>query len=171
MAKKDGSKQSKGKQTVSKGIGIGGNVEKSVVVDGNNNTINVNYYEVVSANTQPHDPDYWNLKHPYPMPPNFTGRVAERAMLTQWLADDSENRLFILRALGGFGKSALTWHWLTHDVNPETWTKVVFWSFYEGDASFEHFLEETLKYLKLDVPQGKRDQVDGLNAFYAYTGI
>ncbi len=162
MAKKDGSKQSKGKQTVSKGIGIGGNVEKSVVVDGNNNTINVNYYEVVSANTQPHDPDYWNLKHPYPMPPNFTGRVAERAMLTQWLADDSENRLFILRALGGFGKSALTWHWLTHDVNPETWTKVVFWSFYEGDASFEHFLEETLKYLKLDVPQGKRDQVDAL---------
>ncbi|MBK8822344.1 MAG: hypothetical protein IPN58_06945 [Anaerolineales bacterium] len=73
------------------------------------------------------------------MPPNFTGRVAERAMLTQWLNDDSENRLFILRALGGSGKSALTWHWLTHDVNPETWTKVIFWSFYEGDSSFENF--------------------------------
>ena len=108
------------------------------------------------------DPDYWNLKHPYPMPPNFTGRVAERAMLTQWLNDDTENRLFILRALGGFGKSALTWYWLTHDVNPETWTKVVFWSFYEGDASFEHFIEETLKYLKLEVPQGQRPQVDEL---------
>lgn len=33
------------------------------------------------------------------MPPNFTGRIADRAMLTQWLNDDSENRLFILRAL------------------------------------------------------------------------
>ncbi len=96
------------------------------------------------------------------MPPNFTGRVAERAMLTQWLNDDSENRLFILRALGGFGKSALTWHWLTHDVNPETWTKVVFWSFYEGDSSFENFIEETLKYLKQDVPQSKREQIDEL---------
>ncbi|HND49684.1 MAG TPA: hypothetical protein PLL95_14055, partial [Anaerolineales bacterium] len=83
-------------------------------------------------------------------------------MLTQWLDDASENRLFILRALGGFGKSALAWQWLTHDVNSETWTKVVFWSFYEGDASFEHFVEETLKYLKREIPQGKRDQVDEL---------
>src|SRR6185436_20772407 len=33
---------------------------------------------------------------------------------------------------------------------------------YEGDASFEHFIEETLKYLKLEVPQGQRPQVDEL---------
>jgi len=98
------------------GISIGGNVDKSVVIDGNNNV--VNYYAAVEANTEKHEPDYWALKHPYPMPPNFTGRVAERAMFTQWLNDDSENRLFILRALGGFGKSALAWHWLTHDVDP-----------------------------------------------------
>jgi len=26
--------------------------------------------------------DDWHLAHPYPMPPNFTGRVAERQMLT-----------------------------------------------------------------------------------------
>jgi hypothetical protein len=47
-------------------------------------------------------------------------------------------------------------------VDAKEWTKVVFWSFYEGDASFEHFLEETLKYLKLEVPQGQRPQVDEL---------
>jgi len=29
-----------------------------------------------------------------------------------------------------------------------------------GDASFEHFIEDTLKYLKLEVPQGQRPQVD-----------
>ncbi len=162
MAKKDGQKKPKSAkpETAPKTISVGGNVEKSVVIDGNNNI--VNYYEAVSTNTEKHEPDYWNLKHPYPMPPNFTGRVAERVMLTRWLNGDSENRLFILRALGGFGKSALTWHWLMHDVNPETWTKVVFWSFYEGDASFEHFIEETLKYLKQDVPQNKREQVDEL---------
>ncbi len=162
MAKKDGQKKPKSAkpETAPKTISVGGNVEKSVVIDGNNNI--VNYYEAVSTNTEKHEPDYWNLKHPYPMPPNFTGRVAERVMLTQWLNGDSENRLFILRALGGFGKSALTWHWLTHDVDIKEWPKVVFWSFYEGDASFEHFVEETLKYLNLDVPQGKRDQVDAL---------
>jgi tetratricopeptide (TPR) repeat protein len=107
-------------------------------------------------------PASWFLAHPYPMPPNFTGRIAEREMLTKWLNEDTENRLFIIRALGGFGKSALTWHWITHDVDPSQWTKLVWWSFYEGDASFEHFIEETLKYLKLEVPQGQRPQVGEL---------
>jgi tetratricopeptide (TPR) repeat protein len=162
MAKKDGSKKAKPESTPqSVGVHVGGNVDKGNIVVGNNNVIN-NYFQVVEKNTEQNDPDYWNLKHPYPMPPNFTGRIAERALLTQWLHDDSENRLFILRALGGFGKSALAWQWLTHDVDPQTWTKVIFWSFYEGDASFENFIEDTLKYLKQDVPQSKREQVDEL---------
>lgn len=103
----------------------------------------------------------WHLAHPYPMPPNFTGRAAELKMLDDWLADN-ENRLFILRALGGFGKSALAWQWINLHLNPTEWTKLVWWSFYEGDASFEHFVEETLKYLKFEVPQGQRPQVDTL---------
>ena len=132
----------------------------NVSIKGNNNIVNIN--AVIESNTEKHEPDFWALKHPYPMPPNFTGRIAERAILTQWLNDDAENRLFILHALGGFGKSALSWHWLTHDAKPKVWKKVLWWSFYEGDASFEHFIEETLKYLKLDIPQGKREQVDEL---------
>ena len=92
-------------------------------------------------------PDHWFLPHPYPMPPNFTGRVAERAMLTDWLNADAAHPLLSLRALGGFGKSALAWHWLTHDVKPADWPRVVWWSFYEGDASFDHFLADTLRYL------------------------
>ena len=103
----------------------------------------------------------WHLAHPYPMPPNFTGRAIELKMLDGWLADDKD-RLFILRALGGFGKSSLAWQWINTHVNPAEWTKLVWWSFYEGDASFEHFIEETLKYLKLEVPQGQRPQVDEL---------
>lgn len=164
MAKRDDSKKpkiSKSKNAPkSVEFNLDGNVDKSVIVVGDKAT--VNYYAAVSANTKQNDPDFWNLKHPYPMPPNFTGRIEERALLTQWLDGDSENRLFILRALGGFGKSALAWQWLTHDVNPKTWKKVIFWSFYEGDASFEHFVEETLKYLNREVPQGKRDQVEAL---------
>ena len=33
-------------------------------------------------------PADWFLAHPYPMPPNFTGRLAERTMLTRWLDND-----------------------------------------------------------------------------------
>lgn len=61
---------------------------------------------------QPEAPsrDHWFLAHPYAMPPNFTGRVAERNMLNDWLTRDDAHPLLVLRALGGFGKSALTWH-------------------------------------------------------------
>jgi tetratricopeptide (TPR) repeat protein len=92
--------------------------------------------------------DEWCLAHPYPMPPNFTGRVAERQMLDRWLNADAAHPLLCLRALGGFGKSALVWHWLMHDVRPAAWPRVVWWSFYEGDASFDQFLAETLGYLR-----------------------
>jgi len=96
---------------------------------------------------EPEIPKGWLLAHPYPMPPNFTGRRAERNMLTGWLNLDKEHPLLILRALGGFGKSALAWYWLTHDVDAKHYPFVVFWSFYEGDSSFENFLKETLTYL------------------------
>lgn len=92
-------------------------------------------------------PEHWLLAHPYPMPPNFTGRVAERQMLDEWLKAEAAHPLLSIRALGGFGKSALVWHWLTHDVSPAAWPRVVWWSFYEGDASFDRFLAETLAYL------------------------
>jgi hypothetical protein len=100
-----------------------------------------------SSSAQPQRDD-WFLAHPYPMPPNFTGRLAERAMLSNWLKEmDGKHQLLVLRALGGFGKSALVWHWLMHDVEPADWPRVVWWSFYEGDASFDNFLASTVQYL------------------------
>ena len=43
------------------------------------------------------------------------------------------------------------------------WPRVVWWSFYEGDASFENFLRETLTYLQIDPALlGPRQQVDAL---------
>ncbi|MGC1377673.1 MAG: TIR domain-containing protein [Anaerolineales bacterium] len=89
---------------------------------------------------------HWHFPHRYGDRPNFTGRVAERKLLTDWLNADGQP-LFILRALGGFGKSALSWYWLNNDVDKNKWQRVSWWSFYEGDASFEHFLGDTLEYL------------------------
>lgn len=98
----------------------------------------------------------WGLVHPYPMPPNFTGRDSERGTLTRWLNEDKDHPLLVLRALGGFGKSALTWHWLTHDVDAAKWPKVLWWSFYEGDASFDQFVVEALGYLYGKEIEGKK---------------
>lgn len=89
----------------------------------------------------------WRLVHAYPMPPHFTGRVDEQRLLSAWLDGDAERPLLVLRALGGFGKSALVWNWLTHVVDPARWPKVVWWSFYEGEAGFERFLAAALAYL------------------------
>lgn len=91
----------------------------------------------------------WLLVHPYGMPPNFTGRVAERGQLNEWLENVNGPALLVLRALGGFGKSALVWHWLSNDLEPARWRRVVWWSFYD-DPSFDAFLGEVLRYLGLD---------------------
>jgi hypothetical protein len=90
--------------------------------------------------------EQWFFAHTYAMPPNFTGRIQEKRMLSDWLGD-ANHPLLILRALGGFGKSALAWHWLKHEVKPSLWPRVVWWSFYENDSSFGNFLVETLDYL------------------------
>jgi tetratricopeptide (TPR) repeat protein len=112
--------------------------------------------------------DDWFLAHPYPMPPNFTGRLAERKMLTGWLNTNPEHPLLVLHALGGFGKSALAWHWLLNDVGPGAWPRVVWWSFYEGDASFDHFLTETSQYLRAKT---KSDKISGLDPIKAIVEI
>ncbi len=121
----------------------------------------INYYPPqtnIRPEPSPETPKTWNLKHPYGLPKDFTGRVDERKMLTDWLENDHEEPLFVLRALGGFGKSALSWYWLLHDVEKSKWTRVLWWSFYEGDASFDAFIREAYEYLidKENVPNNPR---------------
>jgi hypothetical protein len=97
-----------------------------------------------------------NLVHPYPLQSNFTGRAQERAELTAWLSDDA-HPICALVAIGGMGKSALAWYWLTKDVLAPTPTPppsatgeglgVMWWSFYESESSFAKFVDEALKYV------------------------
>ena len=105
--------------------------------------------------------------HPYPLQEHFTGRARERQMRTAWLKDD-DRPVFALVAIGGMGKSALTWAWLQRDVlglslpgQPEDDPAVaaacrlpddarpegvLWWSFYEREAHCAAFLNEALTY-------------------------
>jgi tetratricopeptide (TPR) repeat protein len=130
----------------------------------------------------------WNLVHPYLMPPNFTGRLREREVLSAWLNENNKKRspsskkfslieshpLFILRGLGGFGKSALAWYWLSHDVDRKLWPNVVWWSFYEGDSNFDRFLTETIRSIlgkSSEIPIGSRVQAEKLLELLQRPGI
>ena len=111
--------------------------------------------------------------HPYPIQKNFTGREKERAELTEWLENDS-NSMFVHVAIGGMGKSALAWYWLTEDViklkreNPLK--GIIWWSFYDKEASFESFLNHAIEYAgegkvdakKIESTRDKMDELYGL---------
>ena len=98
--------------------------------------------------------------HPYPLQKNFTGRVAERNMLTEWLTK-GRHPMLALNAIGGMGKTALSWYWIQEDVikgglSPHG---IIWWSFYEKESSFENFLKHAILYVT-----GGRIDPDGLQS-------
>ena len=86
------------------------------------------------------------IAHSYALPPNFTGREAERAMLCNWLYN-AKDPVLVLEAIGGMGKTALTWVWLQEEVleRQAELDGVFWWSFYEDP--FETFLEHLYHYV------------------------
>jgi tetratricopeptide (TPR) repeat protein len=85
--------------------------------------------------------------HPYIGGSRFVGRRNELGLLDAWAA--SADPTLIVEAIGGSGKSALTWEWVQHHlptVLPER-TGLVWWSFYESQATVGKFLAHTLAYL------------------------
>jgi tetratricopeptide (TPR) repeat protein len=98
--------------------------------------------------------------HPYPLQKNFTGRVAERNMLTEWLTK-GRHPMLALNAIGGMGKTALSWYWVQEDVikgglSPHG---IIWWSFYDKESSFENFLKHAISYVA-----GGRIDPDGLQS-------
>ena len=137
-------------------INIKGNVEQSVLIDGNNNV--VHYY---AANGEKREMRTgWFFGHRYGDLATFTGRATELKMLDEWLANDTDN-LLLMTAFGGFGKSALAWTWF-NSVDREKRQTAVWWSFYEKESGFESFLSETLKHLGVEVKSSARQQVNDL---------
>lgn len=77
----------------------------------------------------------------------FIGRAAELAQLDAWAG--SPDPMLIVDAIGGAGKSALAWHWAHERLGtafPHP-AGVLWWSFYESNATMGSFLAHALAYL------------------------
>jgi tetratricopeptide (TPR) repeat protein len=110
----------------------------------------------------PQSPEAY-IAHPYTLlqTHRLVGRQAELNLLTDWVTKPKqtpgvfktpgvwEARILNIVAIGGMGKSALTWTWF-NDIAPQEMTPLagrMWWSFYESDASFENFIIRALAYV------------------------
>jgi hypothetical protein len=95
------------------------------------------------------------IAHPYTLlqTHRLVGRQPELNLLTDWVAKPNSEvykaRILNVVAVGGMGKSALTWKWF-NDIAPQEMKPLagrMWWSFYESDATFENFVARALAYV------------------------
>ena len=98
--------------------------------------------------------------HFYSLSDRFFGREAEVRELDAWIAEaDSPVGVRCICALGGSGKSALAWHWVSHAPFRQLGFRGVFWcSFYEKNFNFPEFLRRSLEWCG----QGNTDEIKTL---------
>lgn len=114
--------------------------------------------------------------YPYPLQVNFTGRMDERKILSEWLTKGERQTpsVYVIEAMGGMGKSALSWYWLKEEILSQgisAWSLlgVFWWSFYD-ERDFGNFLKRALEYAsegKLDFSffQSDREILDAIIYF------
>ena len=98
----------------------------------------------------------------------FVGRAAELATLTGWAAAAEPNPVLLFEAIGGAGKSMLTWEWTVNHASAARadWAGTFWYSFYEKGAVMADFCRRALAYMTgrpLSQFRGKRQpELSGL---------
>jgi tetratricopeptide (TPR) repeat protein len=96
------------------------------------------------------------------------GRQKELEKITDWATRATATPMLQIVAIGGMGKSALTWKWFNETAPKELTLKGrLWWSFYESDATWENFVIRALAYvsgksredIEKNVPAGEREDV------------
>ncbi len=92
--------------------------------------------------------------HLYAEPPyigshDFVGRKAQLDTLDDWAAPADPHPVLLFEAIGGAGKSMLTWEWVNkHAKNiRKDWAGIVWYSFYERGAIMADFCQHALAYM------------------------
>jgi len=79
----------------------------------------------------------------------FVGRKAELDAIDDWSSEADPHPMLLFEAIGGAGKSMVTWTWLTGRAMHvrDDWAGRFWFSFYEGGATMLRFCQEALAYM------------------------
>lgn len=109
-----------------------------------------------SAPVQP-TPDLNPIPRPpafYAEPPyigshRFIGRMAQLETLNDWALPATPQPILLFEAIGGTGKSMLTWEWTTNHATTarDDWAGRFWYSFYERGAIMADFCQRALAYI------------------------
>lgn len=94
-------------------------------------------------------PPAFYAEPPYIGSHDFVGRKAQLEILNDWAAPADSHPVLLFEAIGGAGKSLLTWEWVTkHAVDVrEDWAGRFWYSFYERGAIMADFCRRALAYI------------------------
>ena len=79
----------------------------------------------------------------------FVGRQAQLDTLDDWAKAADTHPMLLFEAIGGTGKSMLTWHWVTKHARNirDDWAGIFWYSFYERGAVMADFCRRGLAYM------------------------
>src|SRR6185369_3071407 len=80
---------------------------------------------------------------------NFVGRKTQLRLLSDWAKPSDPTSVLLFEAIGGNGKSMLTWEWTTKHatVVRSDWAGRFWYSFYEKGAVMRGFCQHALAYM------------------------
>lgn len=94
-------------------------------------------------------PPAFYAEPPYIGSHKFVGRQAQLDTLSDWSTPADSHPVLLFEAIGGTGKSILTWEWTTKysaNVRPD-WAGCFWYSFYEKGATMVDFCRRALIYM------------------------
>jgi tetratricopeptide (TPR) repeat protein len=128
------------------------------------------FKEARAGNTHITAPAPAKASTPIPKPPafyaepdyigshTFVGRDAELQLLSDWALPADPTNLLLFEAIGGNGKSMLTWQWTKYYSTAvrRDWAGRFWYSFYEKGAIMADFCQRALAYMTGQLPEELR---------------
>jgi hypothetical protein len=122
--------------------------------------------EKCTVSAQPQPANAAPAPDPIPAPPalyaeppyigahNFVGRQAQLDVLSDWAVPADTHPVLLFDAIGGSGKSMLTWEWTTKHATQvrADWAGRFWYSFYERGAIMADFCRRALAYITREPP-------------------
>lgn len=86
---------------------------------------------------------------PYIGSHSFVGRRRQLEELNDWALSSDQRTIFLIEAIGGNGKSMLTWEWTKNHATKirNDWAGIFWYSFYEQGAIMADFCQRALTYI------------------------